>query len=201
VHLCGRRGPRRRGSRIRITINEALSRVRKRRTIKEVSLDHDFEGDDVTLPREVADWAPNPEEVYRASELREILIKTLEELRPVLRTVFVLRDTEGLSIEQTAEVLSLTPSAVKARLWRARLDLRELLSRYFSKQRACSHRADPRQPASRVQSEQAAVCARQFLKDKADQDLKCADQCGARGLGNASRSGEDRSRAVAGPPG
>jgi RNA polymerase sigma-70 factor, ECF subfamily len=85
------------------------------------------------LPREVADWAPNPEELYRASELRNILIKTLEELRPILRTVFVLRDIEGLSIDQTAEVLSLTPAAVKARLWRARHDLRALLTRYFSK--------------------------------------------------------------------
>jgi len=88
---------------IRITINEALSRLRKRRTVKEVSLDNDFEGDDVTLPREVADWAPNPEELYRASELRDILIKTLKELRPILRTVFVLRDIEGLSMDQTAE--------------------------------------------------------------------------------------------------
>jgi RNA polymerase sigma-70 factor (ECF subfamily) len=118
---------------IRITLNQALSRLRKRRTIQEMSLDEDFESDDMILPREVADWAPNPEELYRASELRDILIKTLEKLRPVLRTVFVLRDIEGLSIEQTAEVLSLTPSAVKARLWRARLDMRGLLSKYFSK--------------------------------------------------------------------
>jgi hypothetical protein len=95
------------------------------------------------IPREVADWSPNPEEVYRTSELREILINFLQELRPILRTVFVLRDIEGLSIEQAAEVLSLTPAAVKARLWRARLDLRELLSRNFSKQRACSNRAGP----------------------------------------------------------
>ena len=118
---------------IRITLNQALSRVRKRHTIKEMSLDDDFEGDDMMLPREVADWAPNPEELYRVSELRNILIKTLEELRPILRTVFVLRDIEGLSIDQTAEVLSLTPAAVKARLWRARHDLRALLTRYFSK--------------------------------------------------------------------
>ncbi len=118
---------------IRITLNQALSRVRKRHTMKEMSLDDDFEGDDMMLPREVADWAPNPEELYRASELRNILIKTLEELRPILRTVFVLRDIEGLSIDQTAEVLSLTFAAVKARLWRARHDLRALLTRYFSK--------------------------------------------------------------------
>ena len=86
---------------IRITLNQALSRLRKRRTMKEMSLDEDFAGDDGMLLREVADWAPNPEELYRASELRDILIKTLEELRPILRTVFALRDIEGLSIDET----------------------------------------------------------------------------------------------------
>jgi DNA-directed RNA polymerase specialized sigma24 family protein len=80
--------------------------------------------------------APNPEELYRASELRDILIKTLEELRPILRAVFVLRDIEGLSIDQTAEVLDLSPAAVKARLWRARLQVRELLNEYFSRHNA-----------------------------------------------------------------
>src|SRR2546427_3694838 len=120
---------------IRITVNQALMKLRKRRTTKEVSLDEDFQADENMFPREIADWAPNPEELYRASELRDILIKTLEELRPILRTVFVLRDIEGLSIDQTAEVLDLTHAAVKARLWRARLQLRELLSEYFSKQK------------------------------------------------------------------
>jgi RNA polymerase sigma-70 factor, ECF subfamily len=118
---------------IRITVNQALMKLRKRRTTKEVSLDEDFQGYEGMLPREVVDWAPNPEELYLASELREILIKALEELRPILRTVFVLRDIEGFSIDQTAEVLELTPAAVKARGWRARLQLRELLNKYFSK--------------------------------------------------------------------
>ena len=124
---------------IRITVNQALMKLRKRRTTKEVSLDEDFLAEGDMLPREVADWAPNPEELYRASELRDILIKALEGLRPALRTVFVLRDIEGLSIDQTAEVLDLSPAAVKARLWRARLQLRELLSEYFSK-----HKEPPR---------------------------------------------------------
>ena len=120
---------------IRITVNQALMKLRKRRTTKEVSLDEDFQADGDMLPREVTDWAPNPEELYRASELRDILIKALEELRPILRTVFVLRDIEELSIDQTAEILHLTPSAVKARLWRARLQLREILSEYFARHR------------------------------------------------------------------
>ena len=117
----------------RITVNQALMKLRKQPTTKEVSLDEDFQADGDMLPREVADWAPNPEELYRASELRDILIRSLEGLRPILRIVFVLRDIEGLSGDQTAEVLDLSPSAVKARLWRARLQLRELLSEYFSK--------------------------------------------------------------------
>jgi RNA polymerase sigma-70 factor (ECF subfamily) len=119
----------------RITVNQALMELRKRRTTVDVSLDEAFRANEDLLPSEVADGAPNPEELYRASELRDILIKALQELRPILRTVFVLRDVEELSIDQTAEVLDLSPSAVKSRLWRARLQLRELLSDYFSKHR------------------------------------------------------------------
>ena len=73
--------------------------------------------------------------------MRDILIKCLEELSPILRTVFVLRDIEGLSIEQTAEVLDVSHTAVKARLWRARLQLREGLNQYFSKQTRCARRS------------------------------------------------------------
>jgi RNA polymerase sigma-70 factor, ECF subfamily len=55
----------------------------------------------------------------------------LQELRPNLRVVFVLRDIQGLSTEDTAEVLESTPVAIKARLWRARLQLRATLTKYF----------------------------------------------------------------------
>jgi RNA polymerase sigma-70 factor (ECF subfamily) len=116
---------------IRITVNQSLMKLRKQRSVREVSLDEDFQTDGDILPIEVADWAPNPEERYRASELRDILAKMLEDLQPILRTVFVLRDIEGLSIVETAEVLDLTHTAVKARLWRARLQLRERLNNYF----------------------------------------------------------------------
>jgi RNA polymerase sigma-70 factor (ECF subfamily) len=126
----------------RIAVNQALMKLRKRRTTKEVSFDEDLQVAEDIVPREIADWAPNPEELYRASELREILVKTLDRLQPILRTVFVLRDIEELSIDQTAEVLSLSPAAVKARLWRARLRLRDLLSEYFSEHR--EYRDQPR---------------------------------------------------------
>jgi RNA polymerase sigma-70 factor (ECF subfamily) len=118
---------------IRITLNQSLMKLRKLRRTREVSLDEDFATDEDVLPREVIDWAPNPEQLYSVSELRNILIKTIEELRPILRAVFVLQDLEGLSTDQTAEVLNLSQSAVKSRLWRARLQLRERLNKYFGK--------------------------------------------------------------------
>jgi RNA polymerase sigma-70 factor, ECF subfamily len=118
---------------IRIALNQSLMKLRKRRTTREVSLDKDFQSEEENnLPLDVADWAPNPEELYQENELREILRSTLQELGPGLRVVFVLRDIEGLSLQETAEALELSLSAVKARSWRARLQLRERLSAYFN---------------------------------------------------------------------
>jgi RNA polymerase sigma-70 factor, ECF subfamily len=120
---------------IRITLNQSLMKVRKqRRAIREVSLEKDFQAGEDMLPMEVIDWAPDPEQLYRTAELRDIMIKALRELRPILRAVFVLRDIEGLSTAQTAEVLNLSQVAVKARLWRGRLQLRERLNKYFRKE-------------------------------------------------------------------
>jgi len=116
---------------IRIIVNESLMKVRKQRSSREVSMDEDFQSEGPSAPYEFADWAPNHEKLYRGSELRNILRTELQELRPSLRVVFVLRDVEGLSTDQTAEVLELSPTAVKARLWRARLQLRQRLSKYF----------------------------------------------------------------------
>jgi RNA polymerase sigma-70 factor (ECF subfamily) len=116
---------------IRITLNQSLMKLRKRRPTRDVSIDDDFQREEDNLPIDVADWAPNPEELYRAAELREILRITLQELGAGLEVVFVLRDIEGLSIEQTAEALGLSLATVKARSFRARLQLRERLSKYF----------------------------------------------------------------------
>src|SRR6202140_1707012 len=118
---------------IRITVNQSLMKLRKRAT-RDVSLDEDFQAEGDVLPMEAADWAPNPEQLYWGPELRDILVNTPTERRPVLRAVFVLRDIEGLSTDQTAEVLNLSHTAVKARLWRARLQLRERLNKYFGKE-------------------------------------------------------------------
>ena len=118
---------------VRIAVNESLMKLRKRRTAKTVSLDEDVKTEEDSVPREVADWAPNPEQLYNQSELQEILGKTIQGLPSSFRTVFVLRDVEGLSTEETAEALDLSVPAVKSRLLRARLQLRERLNRYFKK--------------------------------------------------------------------
>jgi RNA polymerase sigma-70 factor (ECF subfamily) len=120
---------------VRIAVNEALMRLRRRRPERMVSLDEDINTGEDTIPREVTDWAPNPEQLYNQSELREILQKTIQGLPPSFRTVFVLRDVEGLSTEETADALGLSIPAVKSRLLRARLQLRERLTKYFKKQR------------------------------------------------------------------
>ena len=116
---------------IRITVNQSLMKVRKQRTRKEISLDEDSHVEGDMIPVDVPDQAPNPEQLCWASELRDILVRTIEKLRPILRTVFVLRDVEGLSIEQTSQVLNLSQEAVKARLWRVRSHLRERLRKHF----------------------------------------------------------------------
>jgi len=132
---------------IRITVNQSLMKLRKH-THKGVTLDQNFQADSDVLALDVPDRAPNPEQLCWASELRDILVRTVEELRPILRTVFVLRDVEGLSIEQTAQVLNLSQAAVKARLWRVRLQLRERLNRYFDEH--TSSAPEESAPTSRV---------------------------------------------------
>ena len=118
---------------VRIAVNESLMKLRRRRTDRTVSLDEDIRTEEDTMPREVADWSPNPEQLYKQGELKDILRKTIQGLPASFRTVFVLRDVEGLSTEETAEALDLSIPAVKSRLLRARLQLRERLNKYFRK--------------------------------------------------------------------
>jgi RNA polymerase sigma-70 factor (ECF subfamily) len=106
-----------------------------KRAKKELSMDCDFREEENCLPLEIPDGAANPEDRLLASEIREILVKTLQMVRPGLRMVFVLHDMEGFSLDQTAEALDLRQSAVKARSRRARLKLREGLRAYFRRER------------------------------------------------------------------
>ncbi len=117
---------------VRIAVNESLMKLRKRRSDRQVSLDEKLETeDDGLLPREIVDWGDNPEQRYAKTEWQEILTKATQDLEPAFRTVFTLRDVEQLSTEETAEALGLSVPAVKSRLLRARLKLRQRLNKYF----------------------------------------------------------------------
>jgi RNA polymerase sigma-70 factor (ECF subfamily) len=118
---------------VRIAVNEALMRLRKRKTDRSVPLDEPVELGEETVQREIAVWEDNPEQQYSQEEWRKILDEAVESLKPDFRTVFVLRDIEELSTEETAETLGISVPAVKSRLLRARLALRERLTRQFKR--------------------------------------------------------------------
>lgn len=118
---------------VRIGVNEGLMKLRRRRADKTVPIEDHVDEEGVTMPREFTDWSPNPEQLLAQSELQSILDNAAQALPPTFRTVFHLRDVEGLSTAETAELLDLTESAVKARLFRARLQLREDLSKIFKR--------------------------------------------------------------------
>lgn len=118
---------------VRIAVNQALMKLRRRKTDKSVSLDETIDTGEDTMVREIAAWDENPEQRYSRDELGGILDTAVEALEPPYRSVFVLRDIDELSTEETAEALGLSVPAVKSRLLRARLQLREKLTRYFKR--------------------------------------------------------------------
>src|SRR5215469_1744843 len=117
---------------VRIAVNQALMKLRRLRP-NQISLDEEVDTGEDTVPREVEDWGPSPEQRYEQSELSGILSTVIGELDPAFRIVFQLRDIEELSTEETAEALGLSVPAVKSRLLRARLKLRQKLGRYFQR--------------------------------------------------------------------
>ncbi len=118
---------------VRIAVNQALMKLRRRKTDKSVSLDETIDTGEDTLVREIAAWDEDPEQRFSREELGSILDSTIQSLEPPYRSVFVLRDIDELSTEETAEALGLSVPAVKSRLLRARLQLRDKLTRYFKR--------------------------------------------------------------------
>jgi RNA polymerase sigma-70 factor, ECF subfamily len=115
---------------VRIAANEALMRLRKRRP-NQFSLDEPIEGETDLFPRELEDWGPTPEQKYAQSEMQGIVSDMIDRLEPEFRIVLLLRDFEELSTQETADALGISISAVKSRLLRARLKLREKLNHHF----------------------------------------------------------------------
>jgi RNA polymerase sigma-70 factor (ECF subfamily) len=118
---------------VRIAVNQALMKLRRRKTDKSVSIDETIDTGEDTVTREIAAWDEDPEQRFSREELGGILDTAVDSLEPLYRSVFVLRDIEELSTEETAEALGLSIPAVKSRLLRARLQLREKLTRFFKR--------------------------------------------------------------------
>jgi RNA polymerase sigma-70 factor (ECF subfamily) len=119
----------------RIAYNASLMRLRKRKQMTAFSLDRpslDEDGTEVSASRQLVDWSTVPDDELLTAEAREEMDRAIAELPESLRSTFVLRDIQGLSGAETAEVLGITIQAVKTRLHRARLRLRDRLSDYFS---------------------------------------------------------------------
>lgn len=118
---------------LRIAANHALKLLRKRRGLPTVSWDESDHGEanyaDIPHPRFIAPWSEDPADLSERREVRDLIERSLAELDDKHRTVFVLRDLEGFSVKETAEMLGLSEANVKVRLLRARLALREKLTR------------------------------------------------------------------------
>ncbi len=107
----------------RIVINAALMRRRSKRARPAVSLDEVVAEGELPLAERFADDGPNPEQLYAGTELGDRMNKKLAEISPLLRTAFWLREIEGLTAEEAAQVLGVSRNTLKARLWRARQEL------------------------------------------------------------------------------
>ena len=107
----------------RIVINAALMRRRSKRARPAISFDDWISEGQVPLAEHFADESPNPEQLYAGTELGERVSKKLAEISPLLRTAFWLREIEGLSAQEAAQVLGVSRNTLKARLWRARQEL------------------------------------------------------------------------------
>lgn len=113
---------------IQIAVNEARMRRRKEHAdLMEPIADRQDESGNYT-PRDFADWREIPSETLERKEIREKLAEALASLGEIYREVFVLRDMQHLSIEETANALGISTASVKTRLLRARLMLRDLLA-------------------------------------------------------------------------
>lgn len=120
---------------MRIATHAALKIIRKRRGLQTVSLDAASNPADdaapIPHPQFIADWRESPHELVARGETRELLDTALNQLDEKHRLVFLLRDVQGLSVRETAQALGLSEANVKTRLLRARLALREQLTRAF----------------------------------------------------------------------
>lgn len=110
----------------RITVNEAIEKRKRRRPA--VPLDDAHAAAVEFAPRRAESWHADPEKLYGKQELRGMVESAIRALPEIYREAFVLRDVEGMSAEEAAQSIGITVGALKSRLLRARLIVREALA-------------------------------------------------------------------------
>ena len=116
----------------RIATNNALMKLRKEKS-KKVSIEELKKFGDKSYKIEISDWSENPSSYFKSAELKELLQKAIDSLPPKYKSVFILHDIEGLPLAEVAQILSLSVPAVKTRVHRSRMYLREKISEYIKK--------------------------------------------------------------------
>lgn len=122
----------------RIAVNASLMALRKRRSRRRQEEPLEVPGFEEIRSRDLVDWSTDPAQALLRTEMQEVMESALDKLPAKYRVVFVLRDLEGLSIEETSQTLGISAANVKIRLMRARLFLREALAGYFREEHAHS---------------------------------------------------------------
>jgi RNA polymerase sigma-70 factor (ECF subfamily) len=118
---------------ISIALNEARSRLRSKKNVKMESLDEALDGQGNTSPALLRDWREIPSEALERQEVQQLLQHAVTDLPLIYREVFMLRDVEELSVNESAEALGITVASVKVRLHRARLMLQKKLAPQLKK--------------------------------------------------------------------
>ncbi|VAX18312.1 RNA polymerase sigma-70 factor [hydrothermal vent metagenome] len=116
---------------IKIATNNCLMRIRKKKKVDIVSIDKPIEIDGSQLPREIVDWSKNPFSQVSNDEIRAVLDQAISGLPDDKRVILVLKDVEGFSNIEISQMLGISVAAVKSRLHRARLYVRDIISQYF----------------------------------------------------------------------
>lgn len=144
----------------RITINEALMWLRRKRAAREVPIEESAADNGDTFVPDFADPGPSPEDSYSQREWKQILSRAISHLTPAIRTAVELRDLGELSTNETAGIMRLSTGAVKARLFHGRRKLRALLKRYVESARSQGSQAMPKSgKVKRIPPQQLACSA------------------------------------------
>ena len=138
----------------RIAINEALMWLRRKRASREVPMEESSAGDGQILPLDSPDPGPSPEESYLQREWKQILSRAMDNLSPAIRTAMELRHISELSTDETAGIMKVSVSAVKARIFHGRRKLRAMLKHYVESERTQGSKAE-----AKGAPEPSACCA------------------------------------------